>query len=209
MLKEYEKIETIFLRDEKSKKLNEGEFRNKNIEFLKDLDWEFTEKIDGTNIRVYWDGHKVSFYGRTDNAQIPSRLLNRLMELFSGNVNEEMFEQKFGETPVMLIGEGYGAGIQRGGDYRQDVDFILFDVFIKDKYLSRDNVKDIAQYFGIDVVPTIMVGKLKEGISYVKSKPKSKIGKASSEGLVARPIRELYDENHKRIIVKIKVCDFE
>lgn len=209
-MKEYEKIETIFARDEKTKKLNENIYRNETIKFLKNIDWEFTEKIDGTNIRIIWDGHKVSYYGRTDKAQIPSQLINRLIELFGGDINEEMFEQKFGATPVMLIGEGYGAKIQKGGgDYRQDNSFILFDVCINDNYLSREDVKNIANYFNIDVVPTIMIGKLQEGVDFVKNKPNSKIGTAKSEGLVARPLIELKDKNGKRIIVKIKVCDFE
>ena len=43
-MKEYEKIETIFVRDEKTKKLNENIYRNETIEFLKDIEWEFTEK---------------------------------------------------------------------------------------------------------------------------------------------------------------------
>ena len=209
-MKEYEKIETIFARDEKTKKINEELYRNKTVEFLKDVDWEFTEKIDGTNIRVCWDGHKVSYYGRTDKAQIPSQLMNRLIELFGGETNEEIFEQKFGEKSVMLIGEGYGAKIQKcGADYREDNDFILFDVCIDNNYLSREDVKGIAEYFGIDVVPTIMIGKLEDGINYVKSKPDSRIGTAKSEGLVARPLLELKDKNGKRVIVKIKVCDFE
>ena len=209
-MKEYEKMETIFVRDNNTKKLNENIYRNETVKFLKDIDWEFTEKIDGTNIRIVWDGHKVSYFGRTDKAQIPSQLMNRLMELFGGNVNEEMFEQKFGNTPVMLIGEGYGAKIQKcGGDYRSDNDFILFDVCVNGKYLSRENVKDIANYFNIDIVPTIMIGSLQKGIDYVKTKPKSKIGIANMEGLVARPLIELQDRVGNRVIVKIKVCDFE
>ena len=207
-MREYEKIETIFVRDEKTKKLNENVYRNETVKFLKDIDWEFTEKIDGTNIRIVWDGHKVSYYGRTDKAQIPSQLMNRLIELFGGDVNEEMFEQKFGEKNVMLIGEGYGAKIQNGSSYREDSDFILFDDLINDNYLSRENVKSIANYFNIDVVPTIMVGKLEDGINWVKTKPKSKIGTANSEGLVARPLVELKDRTGNRIILKIKVRDF-
>lgn len=209
-MKEYEKIETLYVRDDNTKKLVEGKFRNETVEFLKDIDWEFTEKIDGTNIRICWDGHKVSYYGRTDKAQIPSQLMNRLIELFGGDVNEEMFEQKFGDMPVMLIGEGYGAKIQKGGgDYRPDNDFILFDVCINGNYQSRESVKEIANYFNIDVVPTIMIGKLQDGVDYVKSKPKSKIGNADSEGLVARPLKELKDRTGNRIIVKIKVKDFD
>ena len=209
-MKEYEKIETLYVRDDKTKKLVEGKFRNETVELLKDIDWEFTEKIDGTNIRIYWDGHKVSYYGRTDKAQIPSQLMNRLIELFGGDINEEMFEQKFGDMPVMLIGEGYGAKIQKGGgDYRTDNDFILFDVCINGNYQPRESVNEIANYFNIDVVPTIMIGRLQDGVDYVKSKPKSKIGNADSEGLVARPLKELKDRTGNRIIVKIKVKDFE
>lgn len=209
MIKEYEKIETLFLRDDKTKKLVEGKYRNETVEFLKNIDWEFTEKIDGTNIRVYWDGHKVQYLGRTDKAQIPSQLMNRLIELFGGDVNEEIFEQHFGENEVMLIGEGYGAKIQSGGDYRSDNDFILFDVCINGNYQPREAVKGIAGYFNIDVVPTIMIGKLEEGVKYVKSKPKSTIGTANMEGLVARPKVELKDRCGNRLIVKIKVRDFE
>ena len=209
-MKEYEKIETLYVRDDKTKKLVEGKFRNETVELLKDIDWEFTEKIDGTNIRIYWDGHKVSYYGRTDKAQIPSQLMNRLIELFGGDINEEMFEQKFGDMPVMLIGEGYGAKIQKGGgDYRADNDFILFDVCINGNYQPRESVNEIANYFNIDVVPTIMIGRLQDGVDYVKSKPKSKIGNADSEGLVARPLKELKDRTGNRIIVKIKVKDFD
>lgn len=209
MLKEYHKIETLFERDEKTKKLIEGKFRNKTVEYLKDNEWEFTEKIDGTNIRIYWDGHKVSFYGRTDRAQIPQMLVNKLMELFGGEVNEQLFEQKFGESEVTLIGEGYGEKIQNGGNYTKGNDFILFDVVINDNFLDRASVEDIAQFFNIRPVPTVLVGNLQNGIDFVKTKPKSLIGTANSEGLVGRPLQELQDKQGKRVIVKIKVRDFE
>lgn len=209
MLKEYHKIETLFERDEKTKKLVEGKYRNEAIKYLKDNKWQFTEKIDGTNIRIYWDGHKVSFFGRTDKAQIPAELTNRLIELFGGETNEQLFEQKFGETEVILFGEGYGEKIQNGGLYRKGQDFILFDVMIADNYQPRESVEDIAKYFGIDIVPIILEGTLQEAVNYVKSKPKSSIGIADSEGVVGRPVIELQDRCGKRIIVKIKVRDFD
>jgi len=207
-MKEYHKIKNIFKRDEKTKKLIENRFADPTIEFLKDLPWEFTEKIDGTNIRVGWDGHRVNFYGRTDNAQIPVRLMNRLLELFGGDANEQLFEQKFGNKPVMLIGEGYGAGIQKGGAYSREQEFVLFDVLIDDMYLMRDSVFDIATYFGVPAVPVVVVGTIQEGVDYVKSSPMSLIGTAMSEGLVGRPKFELLDRRGERVIVKIRVCDF-
>ena len=206
---EYHKIETLFERDEKTKKLVEGKFRNPTVEFLKDNIWQFTEKIDGTNIRILWDGHKVTFAGRTDRAQIPAELSNRLFELFGGETNEQIFEQKFGETEVMLCGEGYGAKIQNGGLYRDNQDFILFDVMIAGNWQPRETVEGIAKYFNIDTVPIVLVGTIQEAVDYVKTKPKSKIGTADSEGVVGRPIVELQDRTSKRVIVKVKVRDFK
>ena len=208
----YEKIETVFERDtEGSKKLKEGIFRNPTVRMLQNVPWEWTEKIDGTNIRVCWDGHSVSFGGRTDSASIPAPLVNRLNELFGGETNAQIFEQKFGENEVILFGEGYGAKIQKGGGlYKSDgVDFILFDVLIRNTYLTRDSVSDIARCFGVQAVPVIMRGPIFAAVEYVKSKPMSTIGTAPMEGLVGRPMEELFDRLGNRLILKIKVRDFE
>lgn len=209
-MKEYHKIETIFERDEKTKKLIMGKYRNPTIEFLKDCIWQFTEKVDGTNIRIYWDGHNVSFGGRTDKAQIPSHLINRLNELFSGETNAQMFEQKFGENEVEIFGEGYGVKIQNGGLYRDDVDFIVFDVMINGNYQPRESVEDVANYFGCDVVPILLEGTIQDGVDYVLTNRKSFIAKngAELEGLVGRTKIETCDRTGKRNIVKIKYRDF-
>jgi hypothetical protein len=210
---EYTKIETPFARDMNGgKKLLEGVYRNSLVEYLKDCKWSCTEKIDGTNIGVVWDGHKVSFQGRTERAQIPAPLVNRLNELFGGEVNEELFEQLFGEEEVILFGEGYGAKIQKcGGLYKPDgVDFIMFDIYLpkKDLWLKRESLEDIARAFGIQVVPEIMISTLDEAIAYVKSKPMSTIGTAPMEGLVCKPLIEIRDRMGERVVVKVKVKDF-
>lgn len=209
MLKEYHKIETLFERDNKTKKLIEGKFINETIEYLKDNKWQFSEKVDGCNIRIMWDGHKIKFGARTDDGQIPALLTNRLIELFAGEKNEQLFEQKFGETEVVLVGEGYGAKIQNGGLYRENQDFILFDVMIAGNWQPRESVEDIANYFNIDVVPIVLEGTIQEAVEYIKTKPKSKIGTADSEGVVGRPFTEIQDRCGNRVIVKIKVKDFE
>ena len=210
-MKEYTKIETVFERDmEGTKKLIEGKYRNETVAYLKDNEWICTEKIDGTNIGVIWDGRKVSYQGRTERAQVPTHLMNRLIELFGGSINEELFEQKFGEMQVILFGEGYGAKIQNGGKYRSDVSFILFDVYLPEQnlWLKRDAIEDIAKAFGIEAVPIVLKGTLQQAVDYVKSKPKSTIGEADMEGLVCRPAIDLLDRMGKRVIVKVKVADF-
>ena len=108
----------------------------------------------------------------------------------------------------MLIGEGYGGKIQGKRGYSETEDFILFDVMIEGCYLNRDSVKEIAEYFNLKVVPTVLIGTIQEGIDYVKTKPKSKIGAEISEGLVGRPLFELNNNTGRRIITKIKTRDF-
>ena len=207
---EYNKIDTLYKRDmEGTKKLLEGEFRNPAVEFLKDNIWQFTEKVDGTNIRVYWDGHKVQFGGRTERAQIPANLVNYLNNTFGTSEAEQIFEEKFGETEVILFGEGYGPKIQNGGLYRSDVSFIMFDVMISNNYQPRESVEDIAKAFGIDVVPIIFEGTIQDGVDFVKGHPDSTMGTAKMEGLVGRPKVEMRDRCGKRVIVKIKWEDFK
>lgn len=206
---EYNKIDTVFERDiTGSKKLIEGQFRDETVKYLRNMPWRFTEKIDGTNIRVHWDGHKVEFGGRTDRAHIPAPLVNKLNEMFGSNEAEELFEQKFGQNDVILFGEGYGPKIQNGGLYRDDVSFIMFDVMINGNYQPRASVEDIAKCFGVDVVPVIFVGTITEAVDYVKVKRVSTIGRAPMEGLVGVPLVELHDRCGKRVIVKIKARDF-
>lgn len=210
-MREYNKIETIYERDiDGTKKLIEGKFRNETVEYLADNEWLFTEKIDGTNIRIYWDGHKITFGGRTDRASIPSHLVNKLNETFLNEETEQLFEQKFGEKEVILFGEGYGVKIQAvGGDYRSDVGFILFDVLIGENYLNRESVEDIAKAFGLEIVPVVLRGTITEAVDFIKTKPNSTIGKAKMEGVVGRPKVELLDRCGHRLIVKIKCRDFE
>jgi len=80
----YHKIQTVYKRDfeTKHKTLLEDQFSIPEFEFLKDNLWSFSEKLDGTNIRVMFDGFKITFGGKTDNAQILTKLINKLVERF-------------------------------------------------------------------------------------------------------------------------------
>ena len=214
----YPKIETPFGRDMDTKKIVKYAWRSNEVEYLKDNDWIWTEKVDGTNIQICWDGHTVTFGGRTENANIPAHLMNYLVDKFGGDVNEEMFEQKFGDTPVILFGEGYGPKINGGQQYRDDVSFILFDVKIGNFWLLRDSVEDIAKFFGIDVVPIVTsedgFSDIEFAMNYVMAHPKSIVAKNNGkdcymEGLVGVPKYGILSRNGKRIQVKVKWKDFK
>lgn len=205
---EYTKIPNIFKREEYgNNKLLMGQYSTDELAYLAINFWNWTEKVDGTNVRVIWDGYRVSFAGRTDKAQMPPHLLARLEELFGGADKEELFEQNFGSNNVILFGEGFGEKIQKGGGLYGAVDFILFDVFCG-MWLKRVDVEDIAQKFGIKVVPIVGCGYLTQAVDFIKTHPKSKLRDAEMEGIVCRPVCELNDRRGNRIIVKIKCRDF-
>ena len=210
-MKKYHKISGLYKREaERPHNLIMGVYREPEIELLKNIDWVFTEKIDGTGIRIMWDGHKVTIGGRTDNAQIPATLYAKLSDMFLGSINEEVFEEVFGNTEACLFGEGYGAKIQSGGNYIKDgVDFILFDVTVGAWTLKREDVGVMADKFDLKTVPIVGSGKLEKGIELVKNNLKSYFGDFTVEGIVARPAVELRNRAGERIIVKIKCKDFK
>lgn len=206
---EYVKIPNIFKRETfGNNKLIEGEYSSKELEYLKGAMWEFTEKIDGTNVRVCWDGYRVSFMGRTDKAKIPGHLLSRLEEIFGGESKEELFEQTFGKKNVILFGEGYGKKIQKGGELYGDVNFRLFDVYVDGYWLVQDAVDGISTVFGIETAPFMFRGTLEDGVRFIKTHPMSKLRDAEMEGIVGRPMVQMFSRTGERIMVKIKCRDF-
>ena len=210
-MKQYQKIQTVFLRDPGTnhKTLLEGTWAKPEFELLKDINWICTEKIDGTNIRVMWDGLKVTFGGKTDNAQIPALLLAVLKETFT----DEKMKECFSETGnVCLYGEGYGKKIQKGGNYLPDrADFILFDVKVGEFWLSREANEEIASLLDINVVPVMGVMSLEEAVNLVTVGFKSTIAENKdyiAEGLIMKPVTELYNRKGERVISKVKHKDF-
>ena len=210
-MNEYHKIQTVFLRDPetKYKTLLDGQWARPEFEYLAGLEWEFTEKIDGTNIRIMFDGATVAFGGKTDRAQIPSRLFAHLEDTFTVANLSSLFTDASPLVPVCLYGEGCGAKIQKGGgNYYQDQRFVLFDVTVGPWWLSRANVLDVAGRLEIPVAPVIGRGSLYNMVALVMAAPASAWGPFVAEGVVARPAVELFDRAGRRIITKLKVRDF-
>ena len=229
----YSKIETLYERNTERREdgLKPGallpELKLKNPLYGAIKEWVWTEKIDGTNMRVEWDpackmletpdGSEttpvLTIGGKSDKAQINAHLYERMLKLFTPDKLVEVFPDK----SVTLYGEGYGAGIQKvGGSYRTDKDFILFDIFLHYAdnpmggwWLSDENMRGVAGKLGIEVVPLVGVWSLEEAAEYVRKGFKSKIGIADAEGLVGRTVGTLFDRRGHRLITKIKTVDFD
>lgn len=222
-MREFPHIDSVYKRDQKGKFIV-GDWSCPEFEYLKDNPWVWTEKIDGTNIRIMFDGADVRYGGKTDNAQLPSKLVNWLNEHLCSNdgdtdigldlaLNPFTFHRLFGgEGNVCLYGEGYGAGIQKaGGLYSPIQKFILFDVKIGYFWLQREDIEDIAKKLNLDVVPIVGESTLEAMVNAVQFRPyitPSTIGTADAEGYVGQPKVPMFNRRHQRIIAKVKYVDF-
>jgi hypothetical protein len=205
-MNKYHKINSIFKRSRENNHIIEGDFSTPEFEFLANNMWTWSEKVDGTNIRVMLKDGAVTFGGKTDSAQIPAQLVTRLNERFLPLAGKML--DVFG-CDACIYGEGYGAKIQKGGgNYRANQDFVLFDCKVGDWWLQRADVEDVAQKLSVDVVPIIGEGTLHDAIALAKAGILSTWGNFQAEGIVARPKTELKTRNGNRIITKIKCCDF-
>jgi hypothetical protein len=101
---EYHKINSVYKRDPKTKKIIIGDYSTPEIEFLKNNQWTADEKIDGTNIRIGWDCEKVIIGGRTKDAQLSMELIQSLQKIFT----VEKFKSIYPETPMTLYGQAFG-----------------------------------------------------------------------------------------------------
>lgn len=206
-MKEYHKIDTLFKRDmnARGKPLIIGDWTSDVLRYLANNEWEFTEKVDGTNIRVIIRDDAIEFGGKTDNAAIPAPLVKRLQERFlpQKGVLLSMFPDG-----ACLYGEGYGAKIQSGGSYRADQDIVLFDVRVGAWWLQRPAIEDVAAKLGLDVVPVIGRGTLHDAVQMAVTGFNSTWGSFRAEGIVARPVVELTTRAGERVITKIKHRDF-
>lgn len=204
---EYLKINTVFKRDEKNL-IIPFDWATEELAYLADSPWTFTEKIDGTNIRLHWNGENITVGGRTDSAQIPSHLLT--MDVLGRFNDPALWREVFPDSnSVTVFGEGYGPKIQSGGHYRPDHSFIVFDVRVGDWWLKSAAVSEIAQKLSLDMVPYVCTMTLREAVYFVQSTDfKSKFAGARPEGIVGRPEVDLYTRKGERIVAKIKVKDF-
>lgn len=207
----YHKIQSLYKRDPdtKFKTLLEGEYSIPEFWYLKDTVWQFTEKVDGTNIRIIWhpETEVIEFKGRTDNAQIPPRLLEALNARFLNPMMLAALKEFDKET--VFYGEGYGDRIQKVGRlYREDNSFCLFDVKVGDTFLERSIVVFVAGALRVEVAPNLGFGTLDDLVARCKERFKSHWGDFDAEGIVARPAIELKTRLGERIITKLKFKDF-
>lgn len=210
---EYPKTYNPYKRD--GKNVVEGVWSQDWLEYLQNLPMYWTEKIDGTNMRVIVNPEEkvLEIRGRSDKADIHSDLIKNITTMF--NQADGLMSLDF-SNKIIFFGEGFGPGIQKvGGNYRNDKSFICFDI----AYLNTSNewswadwetVKPICEDNGIPTVPQISdTMTILEAIEFVRKQPESEFGNFTMEGLIGVPKVQLFTRYGERVKVKVKCCDFK
>lgn len=166
-----------------------------------------SEKIDGTNVGIKWDGDRVSFVGHTDKSTFCPRYLAYLNERFGTPQFESVLEEVFGEQSAFIFGEGVSKDYSHHYGY-PDGEFIMYDICCDGKFWNRDPVHNVSKKFGM-MCPHEELMPFMDAIEFVQSRPYSWLDPTHRmEGLVLRPRVELFTNNGDRVICKVKVRDF-
>ena len=118
------------------------------------------------------------------------------------------------EVPVYIYGEFFGKKIQAGGNYDKDKNrFSIFDICQQGWWVPIDMLNDYASKLGLDVAPYIGQMTIEEAEKMVMKGFKTRVPDVSNpdyleEGIVARPVVPIKDPRGRRIVVKIKTCDY-
>ena len=213
-MNKYHKIQSVFKRDKETHRFTD-EFSMPEFDYLKNLAWEFTEKLDGMNMRVGYEpgDNFLQVGGRTDKAEISGHLRARMDDIFTVGKMARIADG----CSLTIYGEGIGSKIQKGGvkyfppSNDGIADFILFDVQHGQHWASRAEVLSVAHEVGCRIAPFLGCGTIGEAIAYAKSGFDSWLegSDREAEGLVIRPTQELRGRWGQRIIAKVKTRDFK
>ena len=123
---------------------------------------------------------------------------------------------KFVECPIYIYGEFYGKKIQKaGGNYDKDKNrFAVFDICQQGWWLPKDILDEYCTQLGLEQVPYIGRMTIEDAENMVRQGFNTLVPNANNpdfieEGIVARPVVPIKDPRGKRIIVKIKHCDYQ
>jgi hypothetical protein len=182
-------------------------FLDAEIERIKPILAELFPKESAKFAPKMNDKNQIQYYHREDGGEV----LN-INENYADGIR--MFGVKLEEVPVYIYGEFFGKKIQAGGNYDKDKNrFSIFDICMQGWWIPIDMLNEYAVKLGFTVAPYIGQMTIDEAEKMVMKGFKTLVPDVSNpdyleEGIVARPIVPIKDPRGRRIIVKIKTCDY-
>ena len=212
----YSKYSSPFKKDEKFKNTIE------TSQILPVGRWIKTEKIDGTNIRIIItksdnDGNRIVYVGSRKLILNPKdKTSNQYMDCLN-DINFNKLKEYFEEidSTIIIYGEGYGSGVQKGGIYSSKKNYRVFDIRIGNAYQDFEYIEKVCIDNQLNIVPVI--GEVRE-ITYGEcitslDKFKETLIKEGDggipEGIVYKFEPVLLNKYGERLIFKVKFKDFE
>lgn len=163
-----------------------------------------TEKIHGTNARVGWVDGVLRIGGR--NQEHTNDLQGDSVMGFVRWVRESDLATRFASIfqghNVILYGEWFGSGIQKGIYYGKEKQFRVFDVRLDGRYQDWDAIVVTASSLGLQTVPLLYRGvpkmSLFEGLLDLQSTVAKELGVETEnnlhEGIVIKPTKMVINE---------------
>lgn len=158
-------------------------YKNYNDLFAPEEQVIATEKVHGTNFRAGWVRRQIpeTFFGvlgyklkkffnknhewewsvGSHNVQLKPSTENNL---YCDLARKYRLKEKLQKGEV-VYGEGYGPNVQKGYHYGMkdgEAGLVVFDIRREEKYLDFDTMRDYAESIGLEVVPVLFRGKMKD-----------------------------------------------
>lgn len=181
----------------------ENLYRSKAQEILLFKELYALEKVHGTSANISWKEGKVSYFPGGES-------LSKFKSLF----NEERLVKHFtelGHEEVVVYGEAYGGSCQKMSYmYGPELGFIVFDVFINNIWLDVPNMDEVATRLEQEVVPWRKIVCDLAAIDNERDRPSEVAVRRGfteehiREGVVLRPLAEMFNRYGERMIVKHK-----
>ena len=177
------------------------------FQYLKDVAWDYEEKLDGTGMRIIYDGvlKLLEVVGRTNKAEFPEKLIVFADDLL--NYKLLKFIETFADNNITFYGEGIGSGIQNGGNYGENR-IVIFESRYNGKWMPKSVTNEWCELLGLEYIKCRGSAPLERCIDFVRQGVKSDYFDGFAEGLICRPSFPLYDSYGERIVCKIKHKDF-
>lgn len=222
-MRAYPSIETVFARDAATHKLDFGAIRAPETKCVNG--WTVSEKIDGTNVRAIVTLEGITIKGRTDKADLPPGLEDAVRATLPTHAELVAFFTEYrgkelpAEWSVTFYGEGYGAGIQKGGDYSHVKRFRVFDLMLGASWIDDADMRAICHRLNIPVAPFLgfanHIPKTEADLNAFYTSSGSFVALQDSgrpgvrpEGIVAKPVHVLLDKYGNRVMWKLTYREF-
>ncbi len=211
----YDKFSSPFKKDDKW--MNTKEL----AQWLPSGKWIKTEKIDGTNIRIILtkpdeEGNReIHIASRKLILNPEDKSSKQFMDCIK-DVNLNKIKEHFKDinSTVTIYGEGYGAGVQKGGVYSPDKNYRVFDIRIGEAYQDFEYVEKVCIDNQLNVVPiieeinSINYAECLYSLEQFKDTLIKEGHGGKPEGIVYKFEPVLLNKYKERLIFKVKFKDF-